>query len=392
MLRACSANLVARILLLSATLVIQACATSGALNVARDQFRHGGTTEALQTLAEADVSRRDRLLLYLDTALIAQAAGQYLDSIEAFERAISLIDELDYVSARDQTAALLTNDWAIRYSGEYSERLWVHTFQMLNYLLLDRAQGAAVEARRAVAVYKEYGDVLKNDLFTRSLMAVSFEAAGQFDSAQVEYRKLANDFGLAVPARSTKNNSELVLFVATGFIEPKLPGDLFIDIDARISFPYYPETYNDPPGITVTRDRVNVSTTQSDTTLVSISRSALNKRGKVVAARHALRLAAKYNVANAIQDENELIGNIAKFLLIAIEQADTRSWETLPANLSLVRIPLNAGSHQLTVNIDAVGNGFSNMQHRRTINVTTKPGESLYRLIRAGVNYQTPPQ
>ena len=56
----------------------------------------------------------------------------------------------------------------IRYSGEFSERLWVHTFQMINYLLLDQPEGAAIEARRAVALYEEHGNVLQNDLFTRT--------------------------------------------------------------------------------------------------------------------------------------------------------------------------------------------------------------------------------
>ncbi|MFK7852825.1 MAG: hypothetical protein AB8B79_01880 [Granulosicoccus sp.] len=386
-----SASVFLRLLLLLSILLLQACATSSALNVARDQFRHGGTSEALQTLAEADISRRDRLLLYLDTALIAQAAGNYVDSIEAFERAISLIDELDYVSARDQSAALLTNDWAIRYSGEYSERLWVHTFQMLNYLLLDSAQGAAVEARRAVELYEEFADVLKNDLFTRSLMAVSFDAAGQYDSAQVEYRKLAADFNLAKPERLRKKDSELILFVATGFIEPKLPGDLFIDYDARISFPFYPETYTNPPNVSVEANSQTLQSNQVDTTLVAISRSALHSRGKSVAARHALRLAAKYTVAEAIEDENELVGGLARFLLAALEQADTRSWETLPAYLSLIRVPMTAGEHQLTITIDGSDSSYSGVQQKRVIDLALAPGERHYQLIRTGVSSQGSP-
>ena len=112
----------------------------------------------------------------------------------------------------------------------------------------------------------------------------------------------------------------------------------------------------------------------------------------VVAARHALRLAAKDRVADAIQDENELAGGIAKLLLIAFEQADTRSWETLPAYLSLVRVPLTPGPHQLSVNINAFDSRYSNIQHRRVIKLNIKPGERQYRLIRAGVNTQTQSQ
>jgi hypothetical protein len=373
------------VLLLSMA-TLQACATAEALNVAREQFRHGNASDALQTLSEADISRRDRLLLYLDRGLVAQAAGHYQDSIVAFERAITLVDELDYLSVRDQSAAIVTSDWATRYAGEYSERLWIHTFQMINYLMLDAPQGAAVEARRAVALYEKYGDVLKQDVFTRSLMAMSFLAAGQQDSANVEYRKLAADFGMALPAPLARGQGELLLIVATGFIEPKLPGDLFVDINARISFPYYPESYGNAPDIRVLESTRLLPVQRADTNLVSVSSTALAARGKAIATRQALRIAAKYNIAEAIQDEDELAGGIARLLLFAIEQADTRSWETLPAYLTLVRISLPAGKHVLNLQIDDGGRESGLVRQRRALELDVTPGERYFRLIRVGVN------
>ena len=372
---------------LALLLTLQACATSTSLQVAREQFRHGSTADALQTLSEASVSRRDQLLLYLDRGMVAQAAGQYTDSVVAFERAITLIDELDYVSVRDQTSALITNDWATRYSGEYSERLWIHTFQMINFLLLGLPEGAAVEARRAAALFEEQGDLLDQDQFTRSLIGLSFESAGQTDSAQVEYRRLAEDFDDPVPSITGTRESELIVFVASGFISPKLPGDLFVDYDVRISWPYYAQYAAVRPNITVlSQGQEPLETLRADTTLVSISQKALEERGKTIAARQALRLAAKHNIANALEKEDAVAGGIARLLLAVMEQADTRSWETLPANMLLLRIPLPAGEQTITLRLNDYTLEAGSIDYQRTLDVSLKPGERQFRLIRTGVN------
>lgn len=373
--------------LLFLSVILQACATSTSLQVAREQFRHGSTSDALQTLSEASVSRRDQLLLYLDRGMVAQAAGRYADSVIAFERAITLIDELDYVSIRDQSAAVLTNDWATRYSGEYSERLWIHTFQMMNFLLLGIPEGAAVEARRAAKLFEEHADTLKQDRFTRFLMGLSLETAGQLDSAQVEYRKLARDFEDPIPSLSGESQSELVVFLASGFIDRKLPGDLFIDYDVRISWPYYLDSVAIEPRIDVQVQGEKVAETlRADTTLVTISQKALEKRGKRIATRQAVRLAAKHGIADALEQEDALAGGIARLLLAVIEQADTRSWETLPANMVLLRIPLDAGDQTVTLRLSDYATEASSIDYLRSIDVSLAPGERQFRLIRTGVN------
>ncbi len=366
-------------------LMLQACSTPGVLVTARDQFKYGSTEAAMQTLALAEVSSRDQLLLLMDTALVAQAAERYQESIIAFEEAFKLVDELDFISVRDQSTALFVNDWAIRYSGELSERLWIHTFQMINYLMLDQPDGAAVEARRAVALFDEHGDVLDEDVLTRYLMALSFEAAGQFDSANVEYRKLNEQFGINLPTRRSKNTRELVVLVASGFIEPKLAGDLIVDINARISFPFYPETFQREPDIALFGNAQLLDTQLVHTRLLPIARSALAKRGKAVAARHILRLVAKNQIADQLQDQDELVGAIAKVLFLVLEQADTRSWETLPAWLSLVRAEVPAGIDSVDVQINSVDE-FSVTDHSRTVVLKSKPGSLTVDMIRLGVS------
>jgi len=366
--------------------LLQSCATSGALHVARDQFRHGSTTAALETLANADISNRDRLLLYMDKGVIAQTSGDYRQSIEAFERAIALVEELDHVSFRDQTASIITTDRAARYKGEFSEQLWLHTFQMLNYLLLDDPTGAAVEARRAAALFEEHPKIFKHDKFTRMLMAASFENAGQYDSASVEYRKLANDFDYISPPKLPNDHGEVIAIVASGFIEPKLSGDLFIDYQSRISFPYYANRRTFKPSISVQVNGDNQSYSQTDTLLAQVSQRALEKRGRAVAVRQALRLAAKHNIAKSIEAKDELAGGVARLLLLAIEQADTRSWETLPSSISLVRIPVKTGPQ--TVSVQTSNNLYDNLgtSASHTLDVDLKEGQRLFTLIRTDIS------
>ena len=374
------------IMLIVSLALLQSCATSGTLSVAREQFMHGSASDALQTLSEADVSRRDRLLLYLDRGLVAQASGHYEGSIVALDGAAKLIDELDYVSIRDQSASIVSSDWAARYSGEYSERLWIHTFQMLNYLMLDTPQQAAVEARRAIALYDQWNNVLKQDVFTRELMAMSFRAAGQRDSAQVEYRKLARDFNHATAEPLADGDAELILFIATGFIERKLQGDLFIDLDARISFPYYPESTTNPPAIQLLSGGRPMALHRVDTDLVAVSRAALAERARAITTRQTLRLAAKYNIARAIEEQDELAGEITRLVLFAIEQADTRSWETLPAYLSMVRVAIPAGTHSLTLRVEDLDIRSSLVRQTRRLDLDLSPGEQHFQLLRLGID------
>ena len=375
----------ARLFIIVLALFMQACAVSSELKSARYQFKNGSTDSALQAVNTAEVSRRNKLLLLLDKALIAQAAGQYGQSIIAFEDAYQLIDKLDYVSVGDQTAALLSNDRAIRYSGEFSERLWIHTFQMINYLTLDQPQGAAVEARRAVKLFEEHGDVLNNDLFTRYLMALSFDAAGQTDSAGVEYRKLGEQLGSPFGQRlGKKGEKEVVLLIASGFIPPKLPGDLIVNLNARISFPFYPDILDRAPYVDVLQGDTRLETVRIDTNLLPVAKDSLAKRGKTIAARHALRLGAKYQLTQGIRRQDPLAADIARIFFLLIEQADTRSWETLPAWLSLVRVAVPSDASSLSVEIDDGGYTTSGI-YRHQILLTEDSRKIEFRFIRTGV-------
>ena len=63
------------------------------------------------------------------------------------------------------------------------------------------------------------------------------------------------------------------------------------------------------------------------------------------------------------------------------EQADLRSWQTLPQNLQVARIPLPEGNHQLTFAVQ--GKNGRKIQER-AFNVDIGPGEEIFVSARSG--------
>ncbi len=396
-----------RAVLLCAAVLLQGCASSTPLNNARNQFFSGQPQAALETLNTQSISKRNALLALLDRGLIAHTAGEYQQSIDAFKSATALLNELDYISVREQTTSLVTNDWVTAYKGEYSERLWIHTFQMMNFLLLNNAEGAAVEARQALQVFDEHGADLKNDWYSRSLIAMSFEAAGKPDSAHIEYKKLLDDSGrdkgiarrawqnakrlgraqdadafkqLIESETSSGDDGELVIFLQAGSIPPKISGEIYVDPSLYASFPVYPDISQPNLSIAVEKDGKNKSADVVNVQLVDISREALAARGKGITTKQLLRLAAKKNIAQSVSGENELLGSLLTVAFMASEVADTRSWETLPAHVSLVQIPLSSGKHSLNLLVSDSINDYS----ISLSNIDIAPGVKTYRSIRVG--------
>jgi len=368
--------------LLCAAVLLQGCATSGSLNDARSQFYSGQPQAAIDTLTTETVSKRNRLLAHLDHGLIAHTAGNYEESIKAFKEASSLLNQINFIGVREQTASLVTNDWVTSYKGEYSERLWIHSFQMMNFLLLGQPEGAAVEARQALKIYEEHGGALKNDWYSRTLMAMSLEAAGKPDSAHIEYKKLLEEIGsdtgaarrawqnarrlgrdqdaekfknlITTTASIGKKKGELVIFVQSGSIPRKIAGNLYLAPDLFASFPIYPDIPRPNIQVTVIKEGSEQQADTVTTQMVDISRSALAARGKQVAVKQIARLAAKKELARQIRKSADssaelFLGGFITAALYVSEVADTRSWETLPAQVSMVQIPLDAGTHNVTL-------------------------------------------
>ncbi len=400
-------------------ITLTACSTS-ALYQARSQFYSGDSSAALTTLADSGVvSSSDRLLYLLEKGLILHESGDFEGSVRELLAAVDYLDKYDYVSLGDEGKTLLANDWAKRYTGEYSERLWVHSYLMMNFLALGKYDSAAVEARRALERIDMHGGALEKDHFTRSLIGLSFEAAGQLNDAYIEYRKLAKQLpdgssldgmlyrfasrlGFESDAREYKNQLraagqfvalqsdgteyEAIVFVSNGFIPRKYSDSLLTDYDVRLSFPRYYFAPSTPPAVDALINGESCKCVSVTSDLGHLVSASLAQRAAKLTAKAVARVVVKNAVAEAVEDKDEIAGGLVRLLFYALEEADTRSWQSLPRHLSMVRVPIASNDTKVTIAMK----GSGEVQVMPLIGDSKKEGRSqsprllFYRLRQSG--------
>jgi len=289
--------------------------TPGALHLAHQQFISGDNKAALSTLSSTEVvDSKDRLLFWMEKALVLHDTGDFEESTRQLLAASNYRQQKDFISLRDEARELLTNEWAGSYQGEYSEQLWIHSYLMMNFLSLGQYESAAVEARQALTRIKDQPEVLQNDHFTRALIAISFEAAGQLNDAYIVNRQLTEDkstYGKSLHAimlpqaqrlgfsedahhlkqqlqqtsnqaagaadQSTQNYA--VFFIASGLIPQKISGSIITGNASRLSFPQYYVNNTRAPKLRVTVNGEPCDCPTINTDLGSLVSDSLNKRG-----------------------------------------------------------------------------------------------------------------
>lgn len=356
----------------------QGCAPAK-LNQARTQFYSGDIQKAAQTLAdEKGIASRSRLLYLMEKGLILFEAGDYGQSIEVLLEATVLINELEIVSVTRQGASLVTSERITPYRGEYAERLFVHTYLMMSYLLIRHYDDALVEAKQAMEVIAYWPDACRKDYFTRALIAHCFEVAGEASGAYIEYRKLAEDLadplplarplcrlaleqGFADEAKTycqlltkageniprKKPGAEMIVFVAQGQGPVKAPVNIVAPPSIRFSFARYRQRSRHFTSPAVHGEGLG-SAVLITTDVAAVLKDSLGDRAARVMTKEALRVAAKESIAANLEDPlAEALVRLAFFLM---EEPDTRGWETLPAYMTMLRAPVLSETRNIRIN------------------------------------------
>jgi len=354
---------------------IMGCAAIPLKN-ARQAFYGGDPGEALVILDDCSATDvRNRLLCHFEKGLVAFEVGDHELSMKEFLDAEEFIKTLDGISLSGEAATLLAGEWTRAYAGEYSERLWVHTYLMMNFLLMGRVEDAQVEARQALEIYDTHGEALEGAGFTRALMALCFENMELWDDARIEYDRLGQTCGsggLAI-IRLEPDKGELVLFAAQGRAPVKVQENVVLPPSIRISLPRYSGSDFIPP-LEFTLDGVPIHPPVVTTNTGRVARRSLEERRAALIARQGLRAGAKEAMARAVGKESDAGEALVRILLFLLEEADTRSWETLPGGLKLIRLPMDQGIH--TLKIRAAD------QALLLDDIEIKPGQRIYRALR----------
>lgn len=385
--------------------------SAGIIRDARQEFYRGHEEKAADLLAgDKRFSKKNKLLFHVERGAILHHLGRYEESIDELLKASSLMGEQETISVSQQATSLVSSDKVTEYKGEYNERLWVHTYLMMDFLLVKKYEKALVEAKQALKVFDAHEESLAGDYFSRALVAMCYENLREFNDAYIEYKKLAKllpesqhinrdlyrlakRLRFADALQKYKKNindedlralhgplTEAVVFLGTGRAPVKVPVDIVLPEAIRISFPRYVDQGYQDHAIEVFDEQGPVFFSSIATDMGRVARAALEERRLQVIAKETARVVAKEALARSVGEEKgPLAESLVRISLFMVGGADIRSWQILPANLSLVRIPLEPGEHALKL----VSREYSGIRKEIVLPAfTIEEGQRLYFSVR----------
>ena len=321
--------------------------------------------------------------------------------------------KLQISAGLEQSNALLTNDSVISYEPPAYEMTMLHSYKALSYVFENQLESALVEIRRANKVQEDalkdnqaeldkcteeaaagypdmttlIGDVKNGfqNAFTFYLSGMLYEANKQFDDAYIDYKKaleintdntylqqnvlrLAKKQGFDQDFETfsqrfgklnevNANQGQVIIIAEQGLIPAKQEYNLRLPIytsrgDARFYSIAMP-VYSDVPYVS---SQKNITVSGESLTLTPIVRleslaaKTLKDQSAGRVSRQVLRLVAKEKMRAELARSGGDVGNIlANIYNLASEQADTRSWLTLPNQLSIAQTAMTPGNHSLWV-------------------------------------------
>jgi hypothetical protein len=347
---------------------------------AKALFLQGRFQKAAELIpAYRPVSGRDRIIYLVDRGIILHTAGRYRQSNPYLLRAAKLLRYYDVIRWWEEGGKILTNENFADYRGEDYERVLVHTYLALNYCMLGLWEDALVECKwidiTLYRIAKARGIDYRQNLFSLLLSAMVYEELGELNEAYIDYKKMhkvdpgnplaregllrcskllgfdddykrwRDKFGEAI-IHDPSRYGELIIIYQSGRVPRKVPHPVL-----RI-IPAYPpsSTPYSIAKILVTDQAGNTFTAQTIPVneIERTMRLDLEERALPLLAKRALILAAKVGVAEEIKRQTTgPWGDIAKALAFYSERPDLRGIYTLPARISVARIPLRGGLYNV---------------------------------------------
>lgn len=361
-----------------------------------EERQYGAAASWIDEAKDTKYGERDRVLYWLDKGAVVHSARDYSASDVLLDRAELRIEELYTKSLSQAAGTVLVNDATQDYASEPHERALLHLLRALNHAYQQRIDDAVVEARKVTAFLEQQGErvgmkTYRDDGFAHYLAALLFEDQGRYDDARIsraaaerayaryerDYRTPAPRFGLPprgpgdgelvfihyngkVPLRGSKRTSVPVGRKKT-VREMAASGSDEESAELAVAIPTIEEQPYVIRSSAVLVGAARVATVRVEP-IAEIATRALEDQLPAMKARAAARAAAKgaaYGAAEGAASSSKLGGVLAGAGLSAasaFEEADTRAWSTLPAEIRMARVVLPAGVHDVQVEYaDAAG-------------------------------------
>ena len=361
------------------------------------------------TAGPADYGSGNYVLYHLDRALILQLTGDFAGSAASLEKAKARDEELYTRSLTNEASTWAVNDNMAPYRAPAYERVLMNVFQMLNYLQMGQLDEAIVEARdldaRFPVVPGQERRRFEDNGFARLLAGILYEAAGtpqDLDDARIAYTQalavydayyggkqvplvlqqglirlaeMSGDADLGtyrarfpgVRSGGTRPGAATVYLIgAAGFSPIRVPEIIPVPADrgfiVKITFPRFMRRLYEAYSSRLVLAGGGWAPVYVDTEpcldIEELAARDLESRKAATLSKAVIRPALKYlverNQKEAIEKKHgrvtaDVFGIFSNLYNIYTEQADLRSWQALPARLSVARVEVPAGAYDLRV-------------------------------------------
>jgi uncharacterized protein len=389
---------------------------------------------ALKALAPM-AGGRDQSLYLLNKAMILRMQGNYAASTDAFEQAKHLMTYLEATSVSENAAALSLTENLRSFEGALYERLLLHVYLGLNYLQMDDVDSARVEAKQIDDLLKRLypdKDAAPNggDTFARYFSGMVYEDAGDWSDAMIDYRKayqayraegvadsnipadlqislcrFADYLGLdqerddykqrfgidswpPVQPEGNDPDGQLVFVLSNGLAPRKVAATAVVQDPVSghffsISLPHLERRRPDVSSARIEIADQSAVTRQVESIDYDATR-ALSVELPRLTAYEISRNVARQAVANQADKKQQGVGALLSLIGAAVDQADTRIWNTLPDDIQLARLRLPPGTYDLKVSLR--GRSDNIVADKTFEKVLIKPGRMTFTTWHA-VNY-----
>ncbi len=405
-----------RVIIAALVLIAAGCTTyTSKMQESRDSFFGGRYEEALIGLDEliSEAKGNDLFLYRLERGRVNLAAGHYDSAIVDLQAAEERFADIEgTISIPEMISSTLLHPGKGEYQPENHEKILISSYLLLAYWMQGDREGAFVERNRIVRKLGMYVNTLEEEdrekldiPFARYIAGLLYEAQGMEDDARIEYDVVGRLRPEAAPPAILPRVTEIVVFVDLGRGPVKVSREirgyfqreggllqgvfLFPDIGN-------PLVFNMGMGHGFSPDKLGVLFTFAFPQLVRQERyihscrivvdgieageavllddiaqttdAAFKKELPGILIKSAVRAYIKTLAQTKLKDKAGGAVDVLGKLLSAADRADTRSWQTLPAEVHLYRFETTPGDHEVSVNYyDGDGNYIGSSEEVRTI-------------------------
>ncbi len=411
----CAVKTLRTMVLLVAVLVLCACAqlqqeTHLQMEM---QLRAERPETAMQILEQQTPAAKASALYFLNKAMVLRQLGEFEQSIVMFEKAKNVIGRLSATSISESIAAYTVSEQFNKYQATNYERLFVHIYQILNFMELRRLDEARVEAMQIDIALNRLTEVghFAEAAAARYITGLVFESNREPDAALVAYRRayenykqaniqtprdlryrlahLSGQLGVEADIHLSENSLEslenyvpkgdqgqLVIFTDIDFAPRKTQASTTVldpesDQIIRISLPRYLSRH-----IAGVRVEFQIEQTVVAGELISdveaIAQQELETQMPELTLRAISRTVTKYHLTKKADKESELLGHLVNFAGAVLEQADTRNWLTLPNQIQLASFALAPGTYAIQAEVLDRHNNRIGKRQIDAIEITSK--------------------